>query len=149
MSLRTALGTAAAALALPAAAPAAPAAADPYETITVDPVGRITADGTVTLSGTYSCLGSSGPVFITTAVSQNAPANGPYASTVRHGIGDTRAVCDGAEHTWQNTGKVAIDALRPGAAHVEATVLELRPQGGLPLSHFHAARQQDITLTQV
>ncbi|MEU3839672.1 DUF6299 family protein [Streptomyces sp. NPDC028635] len=146
-SLRTVLGTAAAALALLTAAPAA--SADPSETITVDPVGRITADGTVTLSGTYSCLGSSGPVFISAAVSQNAPANGPYASTRRYGIGGTRAVCDGAEHTWQNTGKVATDALGPGAAHVETTVLELRPQGGLPLPHFHAARQQDITLTQV
>ncbi|POX45518.1 hypothetical protein C3489_34100 [Streptomyces sp. Ru71] len=149
-SLRTALGAAAAALALLAAAPAAPAAADSYETVTVDPVGRYTADGTVTLSGTYSCLGSSGPVWISSALSQDAPVGSPYSSTtLRHGIGGTRAVCDGAEHTWQNTGTVAVDALRPGAAHVEATVMELRPQGGLPLPHFHATRQQNINLTQV
>ncbi|MFF9095047.1 DUF6299 family protein [Streptomyces sp. NPDC014802] len=160
-SLRAALGAAAGALALLAAAPAAPAAADSsgrapvtgsYETVTVDPVGRITAGGTVTLSGTYSCLGSTGPVWVSSSVAQSAPATAttPYANTtVRHGIGGTRAVCDGVEHRWENTGLVATDALRPGAAHVEATVMELRPQGGLPLPRFHAARQQDITLTQV
>ncbi|NUO40872.1 MAG: hypothetical protein HOV82_12045 [Streptomyces sp.] len=135
MFIRPAL--AAATLLLLAAAPVA--AADPYETVTVDPTGTLAADGTVTLSGTYRCLGNSGPAFVSSSVGQKSPS-------VRHGIGGTSAVCDGAEHRWQNTGKVDTGALEPGAAHVEATVMELQG-GGLPLPRFHAAQQQDVTLT--
>ncbi|NUS29348.1 MAG: hypothetical protein HOV92_34735 [Streptomyces sp.] len=135
MFIRPAL--AAATLLLLAAAPVA--AADPYETVTVDPTGTLAADGTVTLSGTYRCLGNSGPAFVSSSVGQKSPS-------VRHGIGGTSAVCDGAEHRWQNTGKVDTGALEPGAAHVEATVMELQG-GGLPLPRFHAAQQQDVMLT--
>lgn len=141
MSLRSVLGTAAgAALLLLAAAPAATASADPYETVTVDPTGTIAPDGTVTLSGTYRCLGSSGAAFVSSSVSQNDPS-------VRHGIGGTRAVCDGVEHTWQNSGKPSSDPLTPGTAQVEATVMELSASGGLPLPRFHAVQRQDVTLT--
>lgn len=136
MFLRPAL--AAATLLLLAAAPVA--TADPYEAVTVDPTGTLAADGTVTLSGTYRCLGNSGPVFVSSSVGQKSPS-------VRHGIGGTRAVCDGAEHRWENTGKVEAGDLEPGAAHVEATVMELDARGGLPLPRFHAAQQQDVTLT--
>ncbi|WP_405730290.1 DUF6299 family protein [Streptomyces sp. NBC_00028] len=135
MFLRPAL--AAATLLLLAAAPVA--TADPYETVTVDPTGTLAADGTVTLSGTYRCLGNSGPAFVSSSVGQKS-------ASVRHGIGGTSAVCDGAEHRWENTGKVDTGALEPGAAHVEATVMELQG-GGLPLPRFHAAQQQDVTLT--
>ncbi|MFF7447915.1 MULTISPECIES: DUF6299 family protein [unclassified Streptomyces] len=128
-----------AALLLLAAAPTA--AADSYETVTVDPTSTVAADGTVTLSGTYRCLGSTGPAFVSSSIGQKSP-------TLRHGIGGTRAVCDGVEHRWENTGRPAPGSLEPGTAQVEATVMELRPQGGLPLPHFHAARQQGITLTQ-
>lgn len=142
MSLRPALAAAAgAALLLSAVAPAATASADPYETVTVDPTGRVAEDGTVTLSGTYRCVGGTGPVFVSSSVGQNSP-------TVRHGIGGTRAVCDGAEHRWENSGKTSPDALAPGAAQVEATLMELHPQGGLPLPRFHATRQQMVTLTE-
>ncbi|MGX9884582.1 DUF6299 family protein [Streptomyces sp. NPDC002276] len=142
MSLRTALGSAAgAALLLVSAAPAATASAGSYETVTVDPTGSIAPDGTVTLSGTYRCLGNSGPVFVSSSVSQGD-------SAVRHGIGGTRAVCDGTEHSWENSGKPSSDPLNPGPAQVEATVMELSPQGGLPLPRFHAAQHQDITLTE-
>ncbi|MDV9173415.1 DUF6299 family protein [Streptomyces sp. W16] len=142
MSLRSALGSAAgAALLLVAAAPAATASADSYETVTVDPTGSLAPDGTVTLSGTYRCLGNSGPAFVSSSVSQGD-------SSVRHGIGGTRAVCDGMEHSWENSGKPSSDPLTPGPAQVEATVMELAPQGGLPLPRFHAAQQQAITLTQ-
>jgi hypothetical protein len=141
-ALRSALRPAAcAALFLLAAAPAAPASADPFETVTVDPTGYIAPDGTVTLSGTYRCLGSSGPVFVSSSVAQSSP-------NVRHGIGGTRAVCDGMEHRWQNTGKTSSDSLEPGAANVEATLMELNAQGGLPLPRFHAAQREDITLTE-
>ncbi|MFJ4696095.1 DUF6299 family protein [Streptomyces sp. NPDC088766] len=130
-----------AALLLPAApAVAAPAAADPSESVTVDPVGRIAADGTVTLTGTYRCVGSSGPVFVSSSV-------GRKDSTTRYGIGGTRAVCDGAVHRWVNTGRPAPDPIAPGAVRVEATLTELRPAGLLPLPYFHAAGAQDVTLT--
>jgi hypothetical protein len=141
MSLRPVLTAAAGAALLLLAVPAGTATADPYEIVTVDPTGRIAADGTVTLSGTYRCLGSTGPVFVSSSVAQDPP-------TVRYGIGGTRAVCDGVEHPWVNTGRAGRDTLAPGAARVEATVMELRPQGGLPLPRFHAAQQQDITLVQ-
>ncbi|MES5818491.1 DUF6299 family protein [Streptomyces sp. RG80] len=128
-----------AALLLLAVAPTA--GADPYETVTVDPTGTVAADGTVTLSGTYRCLGNTGPVFVSSSVGQKSPS-------VRHGIGGTRAVCDGVEHRWENTGQPSPGSLEPGAAQVEATVMELHPQGGLPLPRFHATRQQAVTLTQ-
>ncbi|MFD8816840.1 DUF6299 family protein [Streptomyces sp. NPDC059627] len=109
------------------------------ESVTVDPTGRLAADGTLTLSGTYTCTDATGPVFISSSVSQDSP-------NYRHGIGGTQAVCDGAEHHWENTGEVTSEKLKPGAAHVEATIMELRPAGGLPLPFFHATSQQDVTL---
>ncbi|MEU5086158.1 DUF6299 family protein [Streptomyces sp. NPDC021356] len=134
-----ALGLAAAALLLGAPATSAATAAD--ETVTVDPTARLAADGTVTLSGTYRCTGASGPVFVSSALSRRNPIT-------RYGIGGTRAVCDGAVHTWANTGTPA-DALEPGAAHVQATVMELTTQGGLPLMpRFHAVAEQDVSLTR-
>ncbi|MFI5797458.1 DUF6299 family protein [Streptomyces sp. NPDC051677] len=144
MSLRPALSAAAGAALLLLAAPAltaATATAAPSESVTVDPVGRIAADGTVTLSGAYRCVGNTGPVFVSSSVGQKSAG-------VRHGIGGSRAVCDGAEHTWENTGKATPKDLEPGKAHVEATLMELRPAGGLLLPRFHATQEQDITLTE-
>ena len=141
MSVRPALAATAGAVLFLLAAPALPASADPYETVTVDPVGRIADDGTVTLSGTYRCTGGTGPVFVSSSVAQRS-------SSLRQGIGGTHAVCDGAEHVWQNTGKPSADSLEAGEARVEATIMELSPQGGLPLPRFHATEQQDVTLTK-
>ena len=143
MFLRHALAAVGAALLLPAApaAFAAPPPADPYETVTVDPTGRIASDGTITISGTYRCTAKTGPVFVSTSVDQPS-------SPVRHSIGGTRAVCDGQEHSWQNSGRPLLSPPKPGAAHVEVTLMELHPQGGLPLPLFHAAVQQDITLIE-
>ncbi|WP_329597100.1 DUF6299 family protein [Streptomyces pseudovenezuelae] len=143
MSVRPALAAAAAAGAalFLLVTPALPASAAPYETVTVDPVGRIAEDGTVTLSGTYRCTAGSGPVFVSSSVSGRS-------SSSRYGIGGTRALCDGVEHSWENRGKPTQGALEPGAAHVEATLMELSLQGGLPLPRFHAAEQRDITLTK-
>lgn len=141
MSLRPALSAAVGAALLLLAAPAVTAHAAPAESVTVDPVGRIAADGTVTLSGTYRCTGNTGPVFVSSSVGQGSDG-------ARHGIGGTRAVCDGAEHTWTNTGKATPNDLEPGAAEVEATLMELRPEGGLPLPRFHAAHKQGVTLTK-
>ncbi|MEU0207241.1 DUF6299 family protein [Streptomyces canus] len=139
--LRSALATAAGAALFLLAAPAPPASADPSDTVTIGSVGRIAEDGTVTLSGTYRCADSTGPVFVSSSVSQSSPL-------LRHGIGGTRAVCDGVEHTWENTGKPGSDVLEPGQAHVEATLMELSPEGGLPLPLIHAAAWKDVTLTK-
>ncbi|MFI1562107.1 DUF6299 family protein [Streptomyces sp. NPDC020490] len=138
MPLRPVLG--AAVLLLLAAVPATPAAADPHETVTVDRTGRLAADGTVTLSGTYRCLGGTGPVYVSSSLSQDSPG-------IRHGIGGTHAVCDGAEHRWVNTGAPGTpDTLVPGRARVAATLMELRSEDGLPMPSFRAAQQREVTL---
>ncbi|MFH8774730.1 MULTISPECIES: DUF6299 family protein [unclassified Streptomyces] len=139
MPVRPALAAALGAAALLCAA--APATADVGETVTVAPTGRIAADGTVTLSGTYRCTGNTGPVFVSSSVSQGG-------SRIEHGIGGSSALCDGAEHPWQNFGKVSAGSLVPGAAHVKATVMELRPSGIAPLPVFHAVQEEDVTLVQ-
>jgi hypothetical protein len=145
MSLRTLLSrrpalaaTATAALALLAAAPAAPASAGPTGMVTIDRQARLAPDGTVVLSGTYACVGSKGPAFVSSSVMQG--------SDTRHSVGGTRAVCDGKVHRWRNTGRVAEDAVRPGAAGVEAAVMELNSASGLPLPHFHAVHEREIRL---
>ncbi|GHD89049.1 DUF6299 family protein [Streptomyces naganishii] len=144
MSVRPVLGTlGVAAATLLLAAPAVPAAAATAagETVTVDPTARMAEDGTVTLTGTYRCSGATGAVFVGSTLGQNA-------SSTRYGIGGSRALCDGKEHRWVNSGKPS-STLEPGAAHVEATVMELAPQDGLPLMpRLHATVQQDITLAK-
>ncbi|MFD0304141.1 DUF6299 family protein [Streptomyces sp. NPDC127119] len=108
------------------------------ETVTVDPTGRLAADGTVTLSGTYRCTGGTGRTFVSSSLSQGE-------SKVRKGVGGTQAVCDGAEHRWTNTDRTDPGRFEPGAATVEASVMELR-SGGLPLPMFHAAAERSVTL---
>lgn len=147
------LGTAAAAVAAAALLlPAAPAAsADPArkiatnEFITVNATGTLAANGTVTLSGTYLCTDAPGLVFIGTSLSQTS-STGARVST---GVGGSRAVCDGLVHTWVNTGMTVPGTFAPGAAHVDAAIVELRPVNGLPLPRVHAIARQDITLVQV
>ncbi|MET9352620.1 DUF6299 family protein [Streptomyces sp. NPDC006617] len=138
-ALATAAGAAVLLLAAPAAMAAPHDARLVAESVTVDPTGRIAADGSVTLSGTYRCAGGSGPVFVSSTVSQSDPS-------ARYGVGGTRAVCDGLEHRWVNTGTPDTVVLQPGAAHVEATLMELRPMGIVPLPSFHARQGQDVTL---
>lgn len=149
MPLRPALASAAGAvLLLLVAAPSALAdsdvIADSKETVTVDKTVRMAADGTVTVGGTYRCVDSTGPVFVSASVGQKT-------STTRYAIGGTLAVCDGKKHRWENKSKHSPATLKHGKADVEATVVELRPVddlGGLPLPHFHAALKTDITLSK-
>ncbi|GGW80712.1 hypothetical protein GCM10010503_67690 [Streptomyces lucensis JCM 4490] len=117
------------------------AGADPAESITVDSTGVIAPDGTVVLSGTYRCAAGTGPVLVSASVSQSDPLH-------KYPVGGSEARCDGAEHRWQNTGKVFPEALGAGPAHVEATLMELRPSGIVPLPAFHAVTEQDIALGQ-
>lgn len=114
MSKRPALALAAGAALFLLAAPAVPAVAAPHttaadlqESVTVDPKGRIAEDGTITLTGTYRCVGSTGPAFVSSSVLQTTSesSNSPSSATVIQGIGGTMAVCDGAEHRWENTSK--------------------------------------------
>ncbi|MFG2605120.1 DUF6299 family protein [Streptomyces sp. NPDC048514] len=142
--LCAATATPAAAATAPAAAGATappPAPAEPSETVTVDPVGRIAPDGTVTLSGSYRCTPGTGPVFVSSSVSQSDPH-------VRYGIGGSGARCDGAEHRWLNSGTASGDSLAVGKAHVWATLMELRPTGLVPLPAFHAVTDQDVSLAK-
>ncbi|MGW7568569.1 DUF6299 family protein [Streptomyces tendae] len=138
-ALATAAGAALLLLAAPVATAAPHDARLVAESVTVDPTGRVAADGSITLSGTYRCTGGTGPVYVSSTVSQSDPS-------VRYGVGGTRAVCDGLEHRWVNTGTPDTVVLKPGAAHVEATLMELRPMGIVPLPSFHARQAQDVTL---
>ncbi|MEV6834701.1 DUF6299 family protein [Streptomyces sp. NPDC051133] len=140
MPVRPVLATALAAVALLCAA-AGPAGADPAETIGVDATGRIAPDGTITLSGGYRCTAGTGPVFVGSSVSQSDPH-------VQHGVGGSLAQCDGAEHRWQNSGKVSSEDLKAGPAHVRAALVEMRPAGIAVLPALHAVADQDVTLAQ-
>ncbi|GGY04898.1 DUF6299 family protein [Streptomyces minutiscleroticus] len=155
MSLRTSRAltgaTAAAAALLTLAAPSAAAGSGPYDPaesgsdhVTVDGTGRIARDGTLTLSGAYRCAGGSGPVFVGSSLQQGR-------GSFRHGIGGTRAVCDGETHRWTNRGRPGGDEERPfkaGPARVEATLMELRTTDGLPLPRPRASHSEEITLTE-
>lgn len=120
------------------AAPAAGALTRAADEVTVDATGRFAPDGTITLSGTYRCASGTGPVFVSSSLSQGAPR-------VRRGMGGTLAVCDGAEHRWANSA-AGQSAWTAGTAHAEATLMELTGTV-VPLPHLHAFRQQDVTLT--
>ncbi|MGW7820818.1 DUF6299 family protein [Streptomyces puniciscabiei] len=140
MPVRPALAAALGTAALLCAAVAPAAAADSPETVTVDPTGHIAKDGTITLSGTYRCTDASGVAFVSSSISQGD-------RTTVYGIGGSPAQCDGAEHHWENTGKIPPKSLKAGKAHVQATVTELRDGGVvLLLPAFHALKEQDVTL---
>ncbi|MEU6316621.1 DUF6299 family protein [Streptomyces sp. NPDC047009] len=121
------------------AAPAAGALSGRHDEVTVDRTGHLFADGTVTLSGTYRCLRGSGPVFVSSSLSQGD-------RRVSHGVGGTLAHCDGAKHRWTNSETLR-GAYTPGRAHVEATLTELSATD-LPLPRFHAVREQGIRLVR-
>ncbi|GAA2495894.1 DUF6299 family protein [Streptomyces longisporus] len=151
MSKRPALALAAGAALLLLAAPAVTAApyraAELEETVTVDPTGHISADGTVTLSGTYRCTDSTGAAFVSSSVSTTKASATHGTSTLIQGIGGTVAVCDGVTHRWENTSRPS-PAIGPGKVGVEATVAELRFEGILPLPRIHADERHEVTLTK-
>ncbi|MFF4408132.1 DUF6299 family protein [Streptomyces sp. NPDC001262] len=113
----------------------------PVYRLSIDRLGYVAPDGTVTLSGAYQCSGGNAgePVYVASNVRQS--------SQYVHAIGGTRAECDGQEHHWRNTGRPEDPAVRPGGAKVEATLMRMRRGAmGLPLPTFLAARTQDVTL---
>lgn len=135
--MRVRLVLAAAALLTAAVAPLAHA--EGVDGLTIDAYGTLAADATVTVSGTYRCLDDGeGPVFVSSNLRQDSRSTG---------IGGTRAVCDGHLHTWTNSAVVKDPAYRPGAARVEAALVQLTAGGaGLPLPGFLAKEQADVEL---
>lgn len=134
---RVAAGAVAAAALLAVAAPAGAAGSG---SVSADPTGTVSRDGTVTLSGTYRCspLSAPGPVFVSSTV---------RTGEVRRGIGGTTAVCDGAEHAWVNTEKPAHGApATPGVTDIEATLMHLDTSGGLPVPAIIAADRHEVVL---
>src|SRR5690348_13943672 len=110
--LKKTLATATLAAALVSGAlPVSAAVAAPSEgTVSANPTGTVSKDGTLTLWGTYRCSAETGrgPVFVSSSVQEGS---------VQHSVGGTPAVCDGMEHTWVNQGKVADGTpLTPGPA---------------------------------
>ncbi|MFF5786968.1 DUF6299 family protein [Streptomyces sp. NPDC012693] len=113
--------------------------AEGTDDLSVDGYGTLGADGTVTLSGSYRCLDDSeGPVFVGSTLVQGDRSAG---------IGGTRAVCDGHLHEWINTSVVKEPAYRPGAARVQATLLQLTAgRTGLPTPDFLAVAESPVDL---
>jgi hypothetical protein len=105
-----------------------------------NPTGTVSKDGTITLSGTYRCTAPAGPgpVFVSSSL---------QSGSVQQGIGGTAATCDGAEHTWTNQEKPSGgSALKPGPATVEVTLVHLDTGSGLPMPAVVAADRHPITL---
>ncbi|MFE3093848.1 DUF6299 family protein [Streptomyces sp. NPDC059248] len=89
--------------------------------LTVDSTARLAADGSVTLTGTYTCAPGSGPVLLDAEAFQGD----------RHAdLEGSLAVCDGRIHTWSATGRPGSGSFGPGAARGEAVLMELSK--GLP-----------------
>ncbi|MFE7581033.1 DUF6299 family protein [Streptomyces gardneri] len=135
MRVRTAL--AAGALLAVAVAPLAHAGG--VDGLSVHGYGTVADDSTVTLSGTYRCTDDSeGPVYVSSTLRQGNRSAG---------IGGTRAVCDGHLREWVNTAVVKDPAYRPGAARVEATLVQLTADElGLPTPGFLATEESDVEL---
>lgn len=108
------------------AAPAAPAAHDwpdrphlplPWtDNLTIDRIGDVTPDGSVTLYGSYRCA-REGTEYTraTVLVTLNQGRE-------RHGLGGYAAVCDGLRHRWL-IDAVDVGRYEPGPADAEVTLL--------------------------
>lgn len=98
------------------ALPTAPAAQ-----VTVDPTGTVAADGTVTLTGSYSCAsGATGAVSAAlaqgTVTGQSVPAD---------------LTCDGATHTW----RLVLSGPSPFAAGPATASVDVSACAGASCSH--------------
>ncbi|WP_329139178.1 DUF6299 family protein [Streptomyces sp. NBC_00670] len=132
----TLLPAALAAALLLSAAPAATARTAPADDLTIDATAPLAA-GHPTLTGTYRCAPASGTTFLAASLSQADPH-------VRHGIGSTAAVCDGALHRWTRTD-TGTRTYAAGAARVQVSLVELSATG-LPLPRVHRIEERTVTL---
>ncbi|MFE9552182.1 DUF6299 family protein [Streptomyces sp. NPDC006703] len=108
--------------------------------VSANPTGTVSADGTVTLSGTYRCSSPAdpGPVFVASTV---------RTGSVGHGIGGTSATCDGAEHTWVNRENPSSEPpVKAGPATIEVTLFQLNLRTGLPLPVIFATDRHGLDL---
>jgi hypothetical protein len=112
---------------------------DVGDSVTIDQVGYLAPNGTITLAGSYRCTGGGvgAPVFVSSQLKQ---------AEVSHGIGGTLAICDGALHRWRNSGGLDATAYAHGQAHVTSTLMTFNHSWGIPLPHFLAVQDQDVTL---
>ncbi|MEU2119035.1 DUF6299 family protein [Streptomyces sp. NPDC016459] len=135
MRVRLALATGV----LLASAAASLAHAEGTDDVSVHGYGTVGGDSTVTLSGSYRCLDdTAGPVFVGSTLFQGDSSAG---------IGGTRAVCDGHLHEWIHTAVVKDPAYRPGAARVQATLMQLTTgKAGLPAPDFLAVTTSAVEL---
>ncbi|MFE9535063.1 DUF6299 family protein [Streptomyces sp. NPDC006691] len=123
---------------------AGPAAAS-SGSVSADPTGTVSRDGTITLSGTYRCTAptSPGPVLVASSVGIGSADSG----SVRYGLNGVAAQCDGAEHTWVNRGRAGSGpAPAAGPVDVQATLVQLVMRGGLPLPFVIAADRHQVEL---
>jgi hypothetical protein len=131
---------AAACAALMLTAPSARADAGSFAYVTIDARGYVAEDGTLTLSGTYRCDESSGPVYLASNIRQSH-------SRATYAVNGATAFCDGDRHDWAHTSRADPGRYRPGPAHVRVNLVELRTgANGLPTPYWQAKHQQDITL---
>ncbi|WP_327168235.1 DUF6299 family protein [Streptomyces subrutilus] len=104
----------------------APATAAPQgNAISVQRHADFGGDGTVTLSGTYRCDGTSPvrTVQISAVLVQDR---------VRLGFGGGEALCDGREHPWRATGSLRMTpGVHRGPAGAEVRLQEIGRSGGL------------------
>ncbi|MFE6132272.1 DUF6299 family protein [Streptomyces sp. NPDC056437] len=110
------------------------------DTVTVDGIGLIAEDGTLTLSGTYRCSSlRTSPIVISSKATQG---------NTQVGIGSTTAICDGQEREWRNTGN-HMGLLAPGAAQGEASLIALdTSRGFIPIPVVLTTQRGDLTLQQ-
>ncbi|MEU8462420.1 DUF6299 family protein [Streptomyces sp. NPDC029003] len=123
----------------------APAAATVFQQhISLRPHADIERDGTITLSGTYSCEASSpmGAVQVKVTVVQD--------DRYRLGLGAGDAHCDGMEHRWEaRSGLSVTPGIHEGTARAMAELQEIHFGGGLMPRAIDvvAADEQEIRVT--
>ncbi|WP_329578756.1 DUF6299 family protein [Streptomyces sp. NBC_01361] len=110
--------------------------------ISAHQLARVAPDGTLTLAGTYRCETSSSAraAFVSSNLVQD---------NKRLGFGGTEARCDGQEHEWSSSGPVdgPMDlGLHEGQAAVDAHLMTLESDGGLPMPRALAELEEPVRL---
>ncbi|MEV6279284.1 DUF6299 family protein [Nocardia sp. NPDC051832] len=83
-----------------AAALAGPASAAPVAQLTAAAIQQLNADGTVRITGTYTCTGGPGETYGSTTLTQGDPADATLSYTEER---PSAPVCDGTAHDYAIT----------------------------------------------
>ncbi|MGW7692016.1 DUF6299 family protein [Streptomyces asiaticus] len=108
--------------------------------LTIDRTGDVTADGSVTLYGSYRCVreGMEYPrasVLVTLTQGRE-----------RHGLGGYDAICDGQRHRWL-IDAVDVGRYEPGPADAEVTLLRFDAGGSfVPMPRNTAGVERRVRL---